>query len=245
MKKLWLYTAAGLLALTGTAKAFSYGEFISCNDINPRPAITFTSSYGKLYHILSASTEQINQIAELKPEYKEKGMFAEGLATAPIQMHLQIGTSYLQRLDDEYSCLMPQEVKIFVGYRKPEIYVSNTHDYQSCRFSVIIRHEQTHQRINKLTLEYYLPLIDKAIRNAVYEVRAVKVRTNDKASLDQGWEELYSHYIARLTPIVEELIRAREREHQKLDNLRNYKMEWDLCDKYDREHPADAQEKKQ
>ena len=86
---------------------------------------------------------------------------------------------------------------------------------------------------------------DKAIRNAVYEVRAVKVRTNDKASLDQGWEELYSHYIARLTPIVEELIRAREREHQKLDNLRNYKMEWDLCDKYDREHPADTQEKKQ
>ena len=58
-----------------------------------------------------------------------------------------------------------------------------------CKFSVVIRPEQVHQRINKLALDYFLPLADKALRNAIADVKGIKVPSPEQSQ--QGVEMLY------------------------------------------------------
>lgn len=88
---------------------------------------------------------------------------------------------------------------MFLGYQKPMIYVAKEYKDDLCKFSVVIRHEQVHQRINKLALDYFLPLADKALRNAIADVKGIKVPSPEQSQ--QGVEMLYKYYQFRLQPI--------------------------------------------
>ena len=149
------------------AVAWSYGEFVSCDAINPKPKITFLTSYGLLIHDLSTPQREIERISG----GAEKGFYVVGLATLTPKYQIHIKDIYVKTLDQNHTCLLPSEIEIKFGYNDPLIYVSKEIDRNSCKFSQVIRHEQVHQRINILTLEYFLPLIDETIRNAINEVR--------------------------------------------------------------------------
>ena len=105
---------------------------------------------------------------------------------------------------------------------------------------MVIRHEQVHQRINKLVLEYFLPLISDELQKAVRDVKAVKVSSPEQG--EDGAEELIKYYQARLGPLITTFEKVLEKEQDKLDNLTNYQMEWELCRKYESEHPAEQTE---
>lgn len=215
-------------------QAWSYGEFVSCNAINPKPKITFLTSYGQLIHDLSTSQSEIERLAGGSGE---KGFYTIGLATVGINYRIWLKNVSVKVLDEKHVCLLPEEIEITLGYKNPLIYVSKEINKKSCRFSQVIRHEQVHQRINILTLEYFLPLFDEAVRNAINEVRAVKVSGTDSASLKAGTHKLNQYYFDRLQPIIEEFEKARIKEQKKLDNLTNYKMEAELCRAFEKEHP--------
>ena len=238
MKKL-LTAIAIIAALYSTnARAWSYGEFVSCDAINPRPRIIFKTSYGKLIHDLSTSTAGINAIASRSNNAAhENGLLAAGIAVVSTGYSINIRKGTAQVLDENAVCVLPEEIEIFIGYKNPLIYVSNEYPQQSCEFSHIIRHEQTHQRINKLTLEYFLPLLDETIREAVTDVRAVKVANTDAATIQEGLKLLNAYYIARLTPILEEFEKARLVEQLKLDNMTNYRNEWKVCKDFYENNP--------
>lgn len=221
------------LFFTAKAAAWSYGEFVSCDAINPKPKITFLTSYGQLIHDLSTPQREIERMAG----GAEKGFFVVGLATLKPQYQIWIKDVYVKTLDQNHACLLPSEIEIKFGYNDPLIYVSKEIDRNSCKFSQVIRHEQVHQRINILTLEYFLPLIDETIRNAISEVRAIKVSGTSDAEIRAGIDRLYKYYTARLKPIIDEFHKARENEQRKLDNIVNYTMESELCREFDRERP--------
>lgn len=221
------------LFFAAKASAWSYGEFVSCDAINPKPKITFLTSYGQLIHDLSTPQREIERMAG----GAEKGFFVVGLATLKPQYQIWIKDVYVKTLDQNHACLLPSEIEIKFGYNDPLIYVSKEIDRNSCKFSQVIRHEQVHQRINILTLEYFLPLIDETIRNAISEVRAIKVSGTGDAEIRAGIDRLYEYYTARLKPIIDEFHKARENEQRKLDNIVNYTMESELCREFDRERP--------
>lgn len=215
------------------AVAWSYGEFVSCDAINPKPKITFLTSYGLLIHDLSTPQREIERISG----GAEKGFYVVGLATLTPKYQIHIKDIYVKTLDQNHTCLLPSEIEIKFGYNDPLIYVSKEIDRNSCKFSQVIRHEQVHQRINILTLEYFLPLIDETIRNAINEVRAVKISGNGQAEINDGIQRLYKYYTARLQPIIDEFQRARENEQRKLDNITNYTIESELCREFERKRP--------
>lgn len=234
----------GALFFPNFASAYSLGEFISCNAMTPQPAITMKYSYGKLIHDLSQSPQFVANLGKNSPVLKENGLLSSGIAYSQANTNIAIKQVILKRLDDNYSCLMPEEIEVFVGYKDPVVYVSNKYDKQSCEFSQIIRHEQVHQRINKLTLDYFLPLIDKAIRNAILEVKAVKVMTNNRNDIDQGYKDLFTFYRSRLDPILDEFFKARDNEQKKLDNINSYQHDWSICKRYKEKVAIDEKVKK-
>lgn len=233
MKKSAILVLICVCFFAAKASAWSYGEFVSCDAINPKPKITFLTSYGQLIYDLSTPQREIERMAG----GAEKGFFVVGLATLKPQYQIWIKDVYVKTLDQNHACLLPSEIEIKFGYNDPLIYVSKEIDRNSCKFSQVIRHEQVHQRINILTLEYFLPLIDETIRNAISEVRAIKVSGTGDAEIRAGIDRLYEYYTARLKPIIDEFHKARENEQRKLDNIVNYTMESELCREFDRERP--------
>lgn len=199
MKKTWLLLIF-LLCLFPVSKtnAWTYGEFISCDGLNPRPKITFKTSYGELVHDLSTPQREIQSQSLHTPE---KGFFTAGLATLKTASSIWLKSVEIRKLDKNHTCIMPKEIEISFMYKDPVIYVSSEYDHNSCQFSLILRHEQTHQRINKLTLEYFLPLIYKTIKKTIKEVRSVKVPSPEHAQ--EGMKLLQKYYTIKLTPIIQ------------------------------------------
>ena len=236
MKKSAILVLICVCFFTAKAAAWSYGEFVSCDAINPKPKITFLTSYGQLIHDLSTPQREIERMAG----GAEKGFFVVGLATLKPQYQIWIKDVYVKTLDQNHACLLPSEIEIKFGYNDPLIYVSKEIDRNSCKFSQVIRHEQVHQRINILTLEYFLPLISDELQKAVRDVKAVKVSSPEQG--EDGAEELMKYYQARLGPLITTFEKVLEKEQDKLDNLTNYQMEWELCRKYESEHPAEQTE---
>ncbi len=237
MLKKSLFFAAGIwFSAVSSAGAWSYGEFISCNALNPMPKVTFKTSYGQLVHDFNLTTSELTS----KSSDKEKGFFVDGLATVKTSSSVRLLKYTVRKLDANATCVLPAEVEFYLGYKEPEIFVSKDIDKDSCRFSVVIRHEQVHQRINKLVLEYFLPLLSDEFLRAVQDVKAVKVSSPEQA--EEGAKELMRYYRARLDPIIETYEKVRQNEQEKLDNLTNYQMEWELCKKYEKEHPAAKEE---
>ncbi len=227
MRKFCFSVSLLCLLQATSAYAWSYGEFISCDAINPMPKITFTTSYGKLVHDLSQPLSVINSqhLAQAEP-----GWLTVGYATRSLQYSIWVKNATVKKIDDNTTCVMANDIEVFLGYQQPMIYVAKEAQEDLCKFSVVIRHEQVHQRINKLALDYFLPLADEAIRKAIADVRAVKV-----SSPQEGQEAmivLSKYYRARLMPILEEMVKAVDAEHAKLDSLTSYKMQWNMCDKF-------------
>lgn len=214
-----------LMLLSRASIAFDYNEFISCSGINRDPIITFKYSYGKLVHDLSHSRAEIERI-----EAVDK---IAGLATRPTKKYIWIKQYKVKKISNTAYCVMPVDIEVVLAYQDPVIYVANDYPTDTCAFSMIIRHEQTHQRINKLTMEYFLPIISKTAFKTIKDVRAVKVSSRDKIQI--GAEMLSKYYKAKMDPIFEEFSEALANEQKKLDNLANYEKEWNMCREYDKD----------
>ena len=202
-----------------------------CSLIDFQPEINIKTSYGQLIHDLSNSTQSINTMAKQSGLHAEGGIFAEGLATVEMKYGVVLSEIKLKNIGNNEACIIPTKIDVVLGYSNPVIYVSNNYDKHSCRFGVILRHEQTHQRINKLLLDYFLPLAEDGILRAINDVQSISTPTDSQEIIKARINEMSEHYMDRLSPIVNELEVIRAAEHKKLDNTSNYQFEWELCKK--------------
>lgn len=244
MKKI-IFGIISLMFFVGSnpARAWNAGEFISCHDMNPMPEIRIFSSFGKLtYHhdLSSAEMTSRSKTVSQNKELLEKGYFIDGQAKRNLYFASQILDARVKRIDKNATCVLPAIVEFFIGYQKPEIYIANTIDKNSCRYAVVMRHEQAHQQINKLVLEHFLPLLSRELSRAVHDVKAVKV--SDRSKANQGLEDLNLYYKARVQPIINAFIETLNEEHGKLDNLTNYQMENQLCRDFEQKHHINSSE---
>lgn len=148
-----------------TANLFPAMQLIRCRKL------PLNLPTGKLVHDLSQPLSTVNQNAHAQ---KEPGWLTVGYATRSLSSSIWVKAK-VKKIDDYTTCVLPDEVEVFLGYQKPMIYVAKEYKDDLCKFSVVIRHEQVHQRINKLALDYFLPLADKALRNAIADVKGIKV----------------------------------------------------------------------
>lgn len=219
-----------MLGFSGISRAAGYGDFISCNSLNPTPKIVLKTSYGKLEHDLTKSIADLTHLSGGDERFKEEGIYTAGLAPYKVGFYVYIKEGIAREIDKNTICVMPTEVEAFIGYQQPGVYVNNTVKPGTCEYALILRHEQVHQWINKLTLDYFLPLYYKALVKTVKDVKAVKVK--DSKDIKDGLIQLNLYYNAKMTPVFEQFRKAVEGEQKKLDNWVNYNAEDKLCKEY-------------
>ncbi len=201
--------------------AFAY----DCSDFPVNPEIEFYSSYGSLNYDLSKTNSEITAIAS-QYGIMEKGLFASGLATVDVEWEISADT--VGRFVSNYNiCVVPERIKVYIGFSDPVIYVSKEIRKDKCKTELVIRHEQTHQQINKTALDYFLPLFQHAFYKIVKDVKPVHVA--NISEVDKASAELTREYNVRLSPLIDFFKKEMLKEQHKLDNADNYQYEQQLC----------------
>lgn len=203
-----------------------------CDDIKFVPNVKFSTSFGRLTYDYSRSRQDIKRISS-KSSHKESGIFLSGLATVSIDNEAEVGV-ITKVTADNIICVIPQTVNVYVGLSKPTIYVSKELKPGSCSYNLVMRHEQTHQRINKATLEYFIPLFQVAAQKIASKLQAVKI--SSYSEIDLVSKKMSSQFHKEFLKVVSAFKKELTAEQTKLDNQSNYKREGDICRDYKDAH---------
>lgn len=198
---------------------------LNCEDLIVSPTINVESSFGNLQYDNSLDIKDITALAQ-KFDLVESDLFASGLATATINFDISLSAS-ANPIGAEEFCVVPNKVDIFIGLNKPTIYLAKSLEKDSCRYKIVLRHEQTHQQINKSALEYYLPIFKAAAIKIIQQTPALSIK--DTNQLEQATKDLTQKYNQKLSPLVDFIKKEIAGEQHKLDNPANYKYENILC----------------
>ncbi len=204
---------------------FPTSGFSACPEISSAPKIELYTSYGKLKYDLSKNNQQITKLAE-KQGIIEKGLFASGLSTINVNMDITLKT--VGDIIGKYDfCVYPTTVKLSIYYSNPTIYISKQLIPNSCEYNVVLRHEQTHQQINKTALDYFLPLFNEAAKKISTNIKPINVK--NLSDIDKASAKLTEEYNKKLSPLLEFFKQELLKEQLKLDNQTNYQHENTLC----------------
>lgn len=202
-----------------------------CKTPKGMPVINITTSYGKLIYNTSFTTSQITELSGTSG-HSEQGVFASGLATIKIGKEYALGSG-VEALDNDSFCVYPAKIDIFIGYSNPVIYISKELPRGSCQYNLVVRHEQTHQRINKTALEYFLPKFKKAAQKIAEDIKPQRAYDHQKvASITQDMIQEVATKLDKVIAIFEKELQI---EQGKLDNKLNYSMEDNICKRFNQE----------
>ena len=223
MKKLFFI----LTVLLGTSLSVEAAAFNRCAELKPQPRLSFYTSYGKLEYDFSKDQMGITKVG-MSYGVIEKGIFANGLATGTVKWEVDVSSEGREGRNGEI-CAYPVEIKFYLGFADPKIYVSRDLRKGSCMYDLVLRHEQTHQQINVKALEYFIPLFEQALKKISQEIPAELVGAMNRAALSRGSEKIADAYSKRIEPLINVFKKELEIEQGKLDNASNYAFENSIC----------------
>ncbi len=223
MKKLFFI----LTILLGVQLSFEAAAFNRCSELKPQPRLSFYTSYGKLEYDFSKDQMGITKVG-MSYGVIERGIFANGLATGTVKWEVDV-SSEGRRTNSGEICAYPVEIKFYLGFANPKIYVSRDLRKGTCMHDLVLRHEQTHQQINVKALEYFIPLFEQAIKKISQEIPAEPVTAMSRLALSRGSEQIAEAYSKRIEPLIAVFKKELEIEQGKLDNASNYAFENSIC----------------
>ena len=144
-----------LLSFPGICRAdFEADRFFDCAGMQVPLRIIFKTSYGQLIHDVSTEEKSIlNNNNNLKTE---KLYLNSSYNSVQPYGYVTLTSALTEYISNNKTCIIPETIEVFIGYRDPMIYIAKEFRSKPCEFSVMLRHQQVHQQINIYTLQYLL-----------------------------------------------------------------------------------------
>lgn len=204
-----------------------------CAEVKVEPKIKFSTSYGQLSYDFSKNTKTISQIAA-RIGNKERSSFATGLATVNVDNEYVLGTQAYPLENKRGYCVVPEVIDVYVGFSRPIIYISNELPKNSCQYNLVMLHEQTHQRINKTALDYFIPYFQYAADQIAQEMAPRYIQ--NLSQIDQATDDITQEFTQRFDKVLAVFKKELALEQSKLDNQTNYSIEDDICRNFNAKH---------
>jgi len=186
------------------------------------PELVFLSSYGKLEY----KYKDPLVMKDYSPRTRNSKHTVLGLTIPNPTLEVNVETTVVDNNIDEVVCVVPEKIEIFFGFVKPTIYISRDIKEKKCRKTLVLRHEQTHQQINILALNYFLPQMKKLVSQQISQMEPIVApRELQKKAV----EEMNMFIMARMANLVEQFNIFLDKEQDKLDNEENYLFEGSVC----------------
>lgn len=197
-----------------------------CDAYQNQAEINFLSSYGKLKYDTSLSTQQLSALSK-KHKAIDDGDKASGLSLSDVVLRVSM-RSKTYNLDSVYSCVIPTQIDVFVGYQNPVIYISRDVLRDECYYQIVVRHEQTHQQINVLALEYFLPQFKALAKKYAKDMNPTLVQRG-VSTPQQVINAKNKEFSDNMSDLVNQFKKFIADEQKNLDNDKNYAFENKIC----------------
>ena len=198
----------------------------SCNGLKVEPEIKLSTSFGQLSYDFNHNTQQITEL-DAPYSHRESSLFVHGLATLTINHDFSIGFKTYPLDNGKGYCVAPKVIDLFVGFATPRIYISNELEPNTCRYNLVLLHERTHQRINIMTLKYFLPIFKRAAKEIGNKMQPMKIKS--KKQEEEATNKFVQEFSAQFDKVFAIFQKELAIEQGKLDNSINYSMENKLC----------------
>ena len=164
-------------------------------------------------HDLSA--EEIKQLFRKKNKVQENTIYY-GLTLLNFYQSFDIEYHKEKKENDDFMCVFPRTIKIFVGFADPTIYLDKTLENDSCLQQKTLRHELNH--------------LDNAHTFLKALVLALKANIS-KIIMDTGpvFEEDSNVYFSQIKDFTNVYNEKWKKNDALLDNAENYHKEAKLC----------------
>lgn len=231
MKKVFftlIFSFGAVFQAYGEDDRAKYAE--ECLSVISRPKVDVTSSYGKLRYNFERDEkffrrETAKRFAAEGAEMPEN-MEPVGLTKVSDSFDFNLLLAPIE-ISRGYTCLYPKEIKAYLGYYVPTVYILKNLSHESCLYKVTLRHEKTHMQLYIEALDYFLPEFKKTAERLFDTVGVKIVAPNESA--EEAAKALNAAYQKVMKDKVEKWREAVEAEQMKFDSPVNYLIESKLC----------------
>lgn len=203
-----------------------------CEQLDIKPRLVFYTSYGKLEYNKQYSKKSLTKLGK-KMKIFEEGDLASGLALVDVASEYELNTS-IRKMINNASCVIPQELSVYIGFQNPIIYLANDLKVDTCLYNLVLRHEQIHQQINVNALEYFIPIIYDRIKMIMKGMTPLYIPAEQ--NVESATNDLTVHYAKQINTLVDEFKQEILIEQQKLDNRQNYQLESNICQQFNKKN---------
>ncbi|MEH6403976.1 MAG: hypothetical protein V7750_11425 [Sneathiella sp.] len=128
------------------------------------------------------------------------------------------------RLSDGSSCMGIKKIKLSYGFDKMKVYVANKYKKQTCQYKAILKHENTHVKINEDILEEFSKQFRKNMKSKIDGMNVQRGRHLKKMKRQIGRE--ISVKLKSQSELFQKML---DKEHSKIDTPENYKKIHGSC----------------
>lgn len=202
-----------------------YDDGYCANLTYKAPIMNFTTSFGKLTYDYTKSVEEITRISSQFGNVTQSA----GLSVCPLVYSLHV--ALVPEIVGKRICVFTSNIDVFYGYQDPTIYINNSYEEGSCEFKHTLRHEQQHQAINIIALEYYIPKLKERLQEEFIKVLPRQVFSLQHAQ--QVKKEMAEEYTRILEKYITQVREVQQSWQKLLDNDENYRKEHLICIKHE------------
>ena len=201
-----------------------------CLSFIEKPKTMVTSSYGKL--IYNYEKDQDFLIKETRRRFKDgnkempEKFYPAGLTKVRdgFDFNMDVGVIGVSQ---GHFCLFPKSIKAHLGFYVPTIYILNNLAKDSCMYSLVVRHENTHMQIYIEALDYFLPILKETV-DGLFDNIGVDIVGQD-VDREYAAKQYNKKYLDAVMKKVSEWREDVEKEQLKLDTMENYILENKIC----------------
>ena len=213
MKKYFLFLSILLLAHTSFASCVRYP--IQYN---------VKTDTGKVVYNTKLSRTEFAKATKIKVS-----PHTVGLTVTPSPM-MDLKTTKQIRQTGDSACVQLSNVEFTIRYDTITVYIDKKYPKNSCNFKVTKEHEDYHVAVFQQAIEFFKPDIEKALKNAIQELKPEKVFSEKQADIviQKQKNQIYK----KLKPVMEHINKKIVEKNYAIDTPESYKKTTKRCKKW-------------
>jgi flagellar capping protein FliD len=195
---------------------------------NP-PQINVDYVYGKLKVDSTKTSEELLELSKKINPLIVKTHKIQGLTKLMFSTKINIETK-AEMIDQDTVCVIPKVVNLHLYHNNPTIYLVNDLEPDTCRWNLVLRHEQTHLDIGHYAFKQMAYELKKKLKSIIRlrgsRIYNYKEYIKDDQSVAENMLKDYEKSLRTTVKILENKLLRKQAE---LDTAENYQKETKLC----------------